>query len=105
MANRFDIMADLTFAEPLHMLQGSAYSPWVAKIFASIKIAARMRVLSDLPFVGWILPSLLGRLFSGKKVCLPLFPFSLSFHFLLSSCEEIHDLGLTDWGLGRTERT
>nr|QSG30342.1 CYP65EW3 [Hormonema carpetanum] len=45
----FDVMADLTFAEPLNMLNGSTYSPWVAAIFGHIKIAARVRALKHMP--------------------------------------------------------
>lgn len=33
----FDIMSDLTFSEPLHLLDNGAYSPWVQLIFDSIK--------------------------------------------------------------------
>jgi len=41
----FDIMADLTFAEPLYMLENSEYSPWVKSIFLSIKKAAIIRCI------------------------------------------------------------
>lgn len=33
----FDVMADLTFGEPLQLLQGSAYNAWVHGIFAAVK--------------------------------------------------------------------
>ncbi|KAL1641275.1 hypothetical protein SLS58_006177 [Diplodia intermedia] len=33
----FDIMADLTFGEPLKLLEGSAYNAWVHGIFAAVK--------------------------------------------------------------------
>ncbi|GME31920.1 putative cytochrome p450 protein [Neofusicoccum parvum] len=33
----FDIMADLTFGEPLGLLEQSDYTPWVAAVFASLK--------------------------------------------------------------------
>lgn len=39
----FDIMGDLTFAEPLYMLDNSEYSPWVATIFGGIKYGTRLR--------------------------------------------------------------
>ncbi|KAI4720850.1 cytochrome P450 [Aureobasidium sp. EXF-10727] len=45
----FDIMADLTFSESLHMLEGSEYSPWVATIFASIKSMTRLRAVRLIP--------------------------------------------------------
>jgi cytochrome P450 len=34
----FDIMADLTFGEPLKMLEDSAYTPWVQSIFANVRV-------------------------------------------------------------------
>lgn len=39
----FDIMADLTFAEPLYMLENGEYTPWVRTIFESLKYGARIR--------------------------------------------------------------
>ncbi|GME26171.1 cytochrome p450 [Neofusicoccum parvum] len=33
----FDVMADLTFGEPLQLLKGSAYNAWVQGIFAAVK--------------------------------------------------------------------
>ncbi|KAK4994695.1 hypothetical protein LTR16_007320, partial [Cryomyces antarcticus] len=33
----FDIMGDLTFGEPLHLLEGSEYNAWVSMIFAGVK--------------------------------------------------------------------
>ncbi|PVH95604.1 cytochrome P450 [Periconia macrospinosa] len=36
----FDIMADLTFGEPLGLLDGSEYTPWVASVFAHVKLNA-----------------------------------------------------------------
>lgn len=40
-----DIMGDLTFAESLHMLEGSEYSPWVKTIFSGIKRGTQIRGL------------------------------------------------------------
>jgi cytochrome P450 len=40
----FDIMGDLTFGEPLGLLDGSAYSPWVQTVFAGIKANAFFRI-------------------------------------------------------------
>ncbi|KAK4959688.1 hypothetical protein LTR28_005137 [Elasticomyces elasticus] len=45
----FDIMGDLTFAEPLYMLEGSEYSPWVKTIFQGIKVATWFHVLCYYP--------------------------------------------------------
>ncbi|KAM0722993.1 hypothetical protein Q7P37_001191 [Cladosporium fusiforme] len=39
----FDIMSDLTFAEPLNMLEDSEYSPWVKAIFNGIKGGTQIR--------------------------------------------------------------
>lgn len=33
----FDVMGDLTFGEPLHMLDNAEYDPWVQAIFGGIK--------------------------------------------------------------------
>lgn len=41
----FDIMGDLTFAEPLYMLENSAYTPWVKMIFGGIKYGTRIRAV------------------------------------------------------------
>ncbi|KAH5023299.1 hypothetical protein HBH70_064800 [Parastagonospora nodorum] len=43
----FDIMGDLTFGEPLHMLENAEYDPWVSIIFSSIKIASRISILMN----------------------------------------------------------
>lgn len=69
LSNRFDIMADLTFSEPLYMLEGSEYSPWVRTIFGSIKAAARMRVLSRVPGLNQLLSIVLGPIAKEKQVC------------------------------------
>ena len=42
-------MGDLTFGEPLHMLDNSTYDPWVSVIFASIKFASVFNLLADYP--------------------------------------------------------
>lgn len=39
-------MADMTFGEPLHMLDNAAYDPWVRTIFRYVKVGARMNILS-----------------------------------------------------------
>lgn len=36
----FDTIADLTFGEPLHLLENMDYNPWVRNIFAGIKYVA-----------------------------------------------------------------
>lgn len=36
----FDIMGDLTFAEPLNVLRDGEYVPWVEPIFATVKLVS-----------------------------------------------------------------
>lgn len=56
----FDIMGDLTFGEPLGLLDKSAYTPWVTLIFATLKIGAYARVLKEIPVLKhvflWFIP-------------------------------------------------
>lgn len=47
----FDVMGDLTFGEPLHMLSNAEYDPWVRIIFASIRAASHISILSAYPWV------------------------------------------------------
>jgi cytochrome P450 len=51
----FDIMADLTFGEPLHLLDKSKYLPWVRAVFGSIKMITYEQVFRTMPFVKSIL--------------------------------------------------
>jgi cytochrome P450 len=41
----FDIMADLTFGEPLQLLHESEYTPWVATVFGHINFISIMTVI------------------------------------------------------------
>lgn len=41
----FDIMADMTFGEPLHMLDNAEYTPWVIIIFGYVKVATCVGIL------------------------------------------------------------
>ncbi|CAH0058112.1 unnamed protein product [Clonostachys solani] len=54
----FDIMAELTFGEPLGLLEGSKYSPWVSNIFQAIKAGPVMQMGLYYPLLGYILKSL-----------------------------------------------
>jgi cytochrome P450 len=40
----FDVMGDLTFGEPLHMLDNAEYDPWVKTIFQNIKRATLLNL-------------------------------------------------------------
>lgn len=64
----FDIMGDLTFAESLHMLEDSKYSPWVATIFAAIKSMTRLRAIRILPGMTTLLNLLLTSAIRKKQV-------------------------------------
>jgi cytochrome P450 len=57
----FDIMADLTFAEPLFMLENNEYSPWVLVMFAGIKRNAQIMCIKAYSstfrsIIDWLLP-------------------------------------------------
>ncbi|EMD67451.1 hypothetical protein GGP41_007347 [Bipolaris sorokiniana] len=47
----FDVMADLTFGEPLGLLEQSELSPWVAQIFGNIRIGSIKRVSLEYPIM------------------------------------------------------
>ena len=51
----FDIMGDLTFAEPLQMLDDSSYHPWVAAIFARFKFGTYLHSIRYFPIMESIL--------------------------------------------------
>lgn len=63
----FDIMADLTFSESLHMLEGSEYSPWVATIFASIKSMTRLRAVRLIPGMATVINIFLSNAIRKKQ--------------------------------------
>ncbi|KAL1792291.1 hypothetical protein ACET3X_008798 [Alternaria dauci] len=50
----FDIMGDLTFGEPLHMLDESKYNPWVSLIFDSIRVTCRFNLIKQYPWLSRI---------------------------------------------------
>ncbi|GME66093.1 Cytochrome p450 protein [Neofusicoccum parvum] len=56
----FDIMGDLTFGEPLGLLDNAKYSPWVEATFGWIKAADLSRVTIEYPLLGrvagWLTP-------------------------------------------------
>jgi cytochrome P450 len=47
----FDVMGDLTFGEPLHMLDRAEYDPWVSTIFASLKISSYFSIMTAYPWL------------------------------------------------------
>ncbi|KAK0640198.1 NAD-dependent protein deacetylase hst2-1 [Lasiodiplodia hormozganensis] len=48
----FDIMGDLTFGEPLGLLEQSEYTPWVRAVFGSIKAQHLARIMMEYPVLG-----------------------------------------------------
>lgn len=48
----FDIMGDLTFGEPLGLLEQSEYTPWVKAVFGSIKAQHLSRIMMEYPILG-----------------------------------------------------
>ncbi|KAB2573753.1 Cytochrome P450 monooxygenase rdc4 [Lasiodiplodia theobromae] len=50
----FDIMADLTFGEPLHQLESSQYSPWVSAIFGGFKAGDMARITQEYPVLRYV---------------------------------------------------
>jgi cytochrome P450 len=51
----FDIMADLTFGEPLGLLQESKYIPWIAALFGSMKLLTVAGVVKRWPLLDGLL--------------------------------------------------
>ncbi|KAF2398789.1 benzoate 4-monooxygenase cytochrome P450 [Trichodelitschia bisporula] len=63
----FDIMSDLSFGEPLYMLENSEYVPWVALILGSLKGAAMVQVVSYLPLISGIVGFLFNKLINRMR--------------------------------------
>jgi len=55
----FDVMSDLTFGEPLYMLENLEYAPSVRLIVDSIKNIGRFIAIGQLPFMSSLLPKLI----------------------------------------------
>ena len=56
-------MSDLTFGEPLHLLQNSKYVPWIAAVFNSLQVGVIFRSMRYWPTLYKIL-----RFIAGKKL-------------------------------------
>lgn len=54
----FDVMADLTFGEPLGLLQQSEFTPWVAAIFKNIRNTSIKRIATEYPVLQYLLKAL-----------------------------------------------
>ncbi|KAL0937372.1 Versicolorin B desaturase 1 [Colletotrichum truncatum] len=57
----FDIMGDLTFGEPLHLLERGDYHPWVHNVFAGLKYVIYGVVLLEFPILGPLVKSVSAR--------------------------------------------
>jgi len=63
----FDIMADLTFAEPLYLLDNSSYSTWVSAIMGSFKFVTFQQLTRQIPGLEPLLQKAIPRSIQKKK--------------------------------------
>lgn len=68
-------MSELTFGEPLHLLEAGEYNPWVAATFDSVKQGARLRLMGIAPLLKWLVTLVAGRKINSARVAItfPLF--------------------------------
>ncbi|EUC39561.1 hypothetical protein COCMIDRAFT_10351 [Bipolaris oryzae ATCC 44560] len=64
----FDIMGDLTFGEPLGMLDTGKYTQWVRAVFESIKVLNMFRLAKQYPSAGFLLKTFMPPSLRGKEV-------------------------------------
>ncbi|KAI4945617.1 hypothetical protein J4E91_007960 [Alternaria rosae] len=64
----FDVMGDLTFGEPLHMLDNAEYDPWVSIIFGSLKVQSYFGILMSYPWFWQAFKRCLPESFNQKRV-------------------------------------
>lgn len=65
----FDVMGDLTFGEPLHMLDNAEYDPWVRAIFGGIKINTQLGLIYFYyPMVARIVRAALHKTIAKKSI-------------------------------------
>jgi cytochrome P450 len=63
----FDIMGDLTFGEPLGLLEKSDYTPWAALIFQVLRAGTYIRVLKMSPLINAVLKLWIPRSLKKKR--------------------------------------
>lgn len=64
----FDVMGDLTFGEPLHMLTNGDYDPWTRTIFGSLKAGLRLNLIQTFyPAAAKLLYPIFETLFSEMR--------------------------------------
>ncbi|KAF2108883.1 cytochrome P450 [Lophiotrema nucula] len=64
----FDIMSDLTFGEPLYLLDNADYVPWVKNIFQSIRTGSKIGIIRYWPNLMAFAKKLTGNTFQKKRV-------------------------------------
>jgi hypothetical protein len=60
-------IGDLTFGEPLGLLQNSKYTPWVAMVFTSLKAMNALQVISNIPIVSSLVNLAIGGFVKYKR--------------------------------------
>ena len=63
----FDVMADLAFSEPLHMLANAEYDPWVKLIFESIRMIVVVDLIKRFPLVFKVFTAIMPTLMDKKR--------------------------------------
>lgn len=63
----FDIMADLTFGEPLHLLNNSSYSTWVRSVFGFFKFVSLQQITRAIPGLEALLSKFMPKSVQEKK--------------------------------------
>lgn len=61
-------MSDLTFGEPLNLLDAGNYNPWVAATFGSVKQGTRLRLLGVVPLLKWLIIRVAGQKMISARV-------------------------------------
>ncbi|OCL03416.1 cytochrome P450 monooxygenase-like protein [Glonium stellatum] len=64
----FDIIADLTFGEPLHCLRDRGYHPWVTLVFQAAKVTSISAIIRKYPILEKISKSLIAKEAIMKRV-------------------------------------
>jgi cytochrome P450 len=63
----FDVMGDLTFGEPLGMLDSADYHPWVADIFSNFRFGAYLHSIRNYPALESILLKMIPKSIEQKR--------------------------------------
>lgn len=84
----FDTIADLTFGEPLHLLDNMDYNPWIRDIFVGIKYAAVFQAFLEYPLINKMVMSMAPKILDEKR--------KAHFEFCTSRVDRRVEKGLTD---------